>query len=84
MIKRLRESGFTDTQAEAVSALVQEASAGDLSHLATKTDLRELEVRLEAKIETSAAHVKAEILRWMFSALAAQTALIIGLTKLIH
>jgi len=37
-----------------------------LSHeLATKRDLREFESRLEAKIETSAAGVKVEILRWL-------------------
>lgn len=34
---------------------------------------------LEQKIETSAAAVKADVLRWMFAALATQTALIAGL-----
>ena len=80
MIKHLRESGFTDTQAEAVSALVQEAGAADLSHLATREDA----ARLEGMIKTSAAETKSDILRWMFGAMAAQTALIVGLVKLIH
>lgn len=40
--------------------------------------------QLDAKIETSAANTKADILKWMFGALAAQTALIAGLMKLIH
>lgn len=113
MVKKLRESGFTDTQAEAVTALVQEAGATDLSHVSTKDDVNRVEVlvrgevvrlegmikgevvrlesmikgetaRLEGMIKTSAAETKADILRWMFGAMAAQTALIVGLVKLIH
>lgn len=45
----------------------------------TKADLRETERRLEAKVEG----VKTDILRWMFGAMAAQTALIAGLLKLL-
>lgn len=66
--KRLREAGFTEPQAEAVIAAVQEGTEG--AELATKADLvelraelkaeiaalrselRETELRLEAKIET--------------------------------
>jgi hypothetical protein len=33
--------------------------------LATKRDLREVETRLEAKIETSAANLNVDILRWL-------------------
>jgi CO dehydrogenase/acetyl-CoA synthase alpha subunit len=57
--KRLREAGFSDPQAEAVIATVQAAVAG--AELATKRDLdaaiaalrnelREVELRLAAKI----------------------------------
>ncbi|MBV8506826.1 MAG: DUF1640 domain-containing protein [Alphaproteobacteria bacterium] len=66
--KRLRESGFTDPQAEAVIAAVQEAAAG--ADVATKADiaalrseLREAELRLEAKIEV----IKADILSRVFA-----------------
>lgn len=80
--KRLSEAGFTDPQAEAVVATVQEASAG--AEFATKHDfdaaiaglrtelkaeiaavrseLREAELRLEAKIEAT----KADILNRIF------------------
>ena len=76
--KRLREAGFTEPQAEAVVAAVQEATGG--ADLATKTDivdlrsalkaeiadlrseLRQTELRLEAKIET----IKADILSRVF------------------
>ena|SRR5436309_7844472 len=54
--KRLREAGFTEPQAEAVTAAVQEAT--EEAEFATKADIaevkaeiREAELRLEAKIE---------------------------------
>ena len=105
MIKRLRDAGFTDAQAEAVSGAVQEGSTVDLSTLATKTDLEAVRHRLEMKIsetkseiaetraelkadnlrlETKIEAAKADTLKWMFGAMVAQTALIVGLLKLIH
>jgi DNA-binding transcriptional MerR regulator len=67
--KRLREAGFSEPQAEAVVAAVQEGTAG--ADLATKADLaelrsepRETELRLEAKIEairSDIAGIKADI-----------------------
>ena len=71
--KRLREAGFTEPQAEALVAAVQEGTEG--AELATKSDLlelrsdfraelRETELRLEAKIEAVRAEiatVKAEV-----------------------
>jgi hypothetical protein len=54
--KRLREAGFTEPQAEALIAAVQEGTEG--ADLATKMDigdlrseLRQAELRLEARIE---------------------------------
>lgn len=44
-----------------------------------RRDLRETELRLESKLEG----VKAEILKWMFGAMAAQTGLIVALIKLL-
>jgi len=76
--KRLREAGFTEPQAEAVVAAVQEGTEG--ADLATKADIagvraeiaalrtelkaeiREAELRLEAKIEA----IKADILNRIF------------------
>jgi DNA-binding transcriptional MerR regulator len=76
--KRLREAGFSEPQAEAVVAAVQEGTAG--ADLATKADLaelrselkaeiREVELRLEAKIEAVRSDimaVKADILNRVF------------------
>ncbi len=46
LVKDLKASGFTDAQAEAVTRAVRLAQDLDLSNLATKTDLAELELRL--------------------------------------
>jgi hypothetical protein len=76
--RRLQAAGFTEPQAEAVLAAVQEAAAG--ADLATRADLnalrvelkaeiadlrselRQSELRLEAKLES----IKAEILNRVF------------------
>ena len=65
--KRLREAGFTEPQAEALTAAVQAATQS--ADLATKADIaelrtaiREAELRLEAKIEA----IKADILNRVF------------------
>ena len=76
--KRLREAGFSEPQAEAVIATIQEgaegaelATKGDLADLraelkaeiaALRSELREAELRLEAKIEA----IKADILNRVF------------------
>jgi ribosomal protein L29 len=57
--KRLREAGFTEPQAEAVIAAVQEGTEG--ADLATKADLAELRAELKAEIAELCAELKAEI-----------------------
>jgi coiled-coil family 90 protein len=75
--KRLREAGFTDPQAEAVVASVQEAAEGaefatkgDLDEVrselkadiaALRGELREIELRLEAKIREAELRLEAKI-----------------------
>jgi hypothetical protein len=81
--KRLREAGFSEPQAEAVVATVQEETAGaefgtkpdleaatvtlrtelNIAAAALRSQIREAELRLEAKIEA----MKAEILNRVFS-----------------
>jgi molecular chaperone GrpE (heat shock protein) len=56
--KRLREAGFTEPQAEAVTAAVQEATQG--AELATKVDLAEVKAEV-AEIKTDLAEVKADV-----------------------
>jgi DNA-binding transcriptional MerR regulator len=57
--KRLREAGFTEPQAKAVIAAVQEGTEG--ADLATKTDVSESRAELKAEIAALRAEVKAEI-----------------------
>lgn len=46
LVKDLKASGFTDDQAEAVTRAVRLARDFDVSNLATKTDIAEVELRL--------------------------------------
>ena len=50
--KRLREAGFSEVQAEGQAQALASAMTDSL---ATKQDLRELEVRMEARFDTIAA-----------------------------
>ena len=59
IVKELTKAGFTEAQAEAVTSAVKKSQDTDTAHLATKTDLAE---------------TKADLLKWVFGALAAQTA----------
>jgi flagellar motility protein MotE (MotC chaperone) len=57
--EQLREAGFSDTQAEAVVATVQEASVG--ADLATRSDLGELRSGIRLEIAELRAELKADI-----------------------
>ena len=65
-------------QAEGLADAIAEAFQGDVATkgdiLSVKSDLREHELRLEAKIEAT----KAEIVKWMFGTIGFQTLLILG------
>ena len=69
-VKELKEAGFSEQQAEAItrlqktainSTLEQARHDYELDDLATKRDLKELELKLELKIAES----KAELIRWV-------------------
>jgi hypothetical protein len=72
-VETLEAGGFTHAQAKAAAQAFADAAGQEL---ATKRDLKEVEIRLEAKIdrvearleakiETSASGLKVEILRWL-------------------
>jgi len=82
------EAGFDQKQAEGTAKVLSRLLVADL---VTKTDLeavktelktgiRETELRLEAKIEG----IKADLIKWLFGTIVAQTGLIIAAVKLLH
>lgn len=74
---RLQAGGFTAEQSRSAASAFAEVMSG--AELVTKADLRETELRLETRI----VETKADILRWVFGAMAAQTAIIVGLLKIL-
>jgi len=49
-----------------------------------KAEITALRTESKADLKAGLAETKSDVLRWMFAAMAAQTALIVGLVKLIH
>lgn len=71
LARALRDKAhFTPEQADAIAEAVQ-------TDLVTKPDLREAELRLEAKIDAA----KAEMIKWMFGTIGFQTIIILGGVK---
>jgi hypothetical protein len=79
IVKRLREAGFTDVQAETVTEVLREGRDADLSKVATKADLTSLKSELKAEL----AEVKADLFKWSLPLLLGQAALIAALVKLL-
>ncbi len=87
-IDRLTSGGIDEQQARAHAAAL-EAALGD--SVATKSDvadlrreLRDVEVRLEAKIETAVAGSKVDILRWLIVTQAALGGFIFAALKFVR
>ena len=88
-VKRLTEGGFTEQQAE---TLAEEQVALLNANLATTADIARIEagigtLRQETKaaiaqMEARMEAVKADLLKWLFGAMAAQGGLIVALIKL--
>ena len=75
LARKLEAAGFQPKQAADTAEALAESMA-EVSGLATKEDIYGL--------RRDIAETKAEILKWMFGAMAAQTGLIVALVKLIH
>jgi CRISPR/Cas system-associated exonuclease Cas4 (RecB family) len=69
--KRLREKGIPQEQAEAIAAELRAASELDLSHLATKDELK-----------AALSEVKADIIKWVVGMSFAQVAMVLTILKL--
>jgi basic membrane lipoprotein Med (substrate-binding protein (PBP1-ABC) superfamily) len=73
-VKSLTAVGFTDAQAEALTAAVKQAVDIDLSNIATKTDI--------ADVRREMAETKAELVKWVVGVGFAQVATILAVLKL--
>jgi basic membrane lipoprotein Med (substrate-binding protein (PBP1-ABC) superfamily) len=73
-VKSLTAAGFTDAQAEALTAAVKQAVDIDLSNIATKTDIADLGREM--------AEIKAELVKWVVGVGFAQVATILAVLKL--
>ncbi|MBF8272178.1 MAG: DUF1640 protein [Magnetococcales bacterium] len=80
--EQLKAAGVPDDQAKghvkAMVRVLEQVEDSRLKDLATKSDIRQLELKLEARIVES----KAETIKWMVGLLLAQTGLIITVLKL--
>ena len=59
--KRLKEAGFNDAQAEAVTTVFRDVRTADLANLATRADIDRLEAATRADIDRLEAATKADI-----------------------
>ena len=68
-IDRLTAAGFDDkqarAQAEALDAALRDSVATKADVADLRREIRDVETKLEAKIETTSANLKVEILRWL-------------------
>jgi hypothetical protein len=87
--KRLKEAGFGDSRAEAVTGVFREFQESDRSDLATRADVERLEgglERLETKlsmlIEVKSAAIKNDVIRWLVGVAFAEAALVVAILKL--
>ena len=78
-LETLKAAGIPEAQARAHAVALDEALRDSV---ATKADLKELELRLEAKIETLNANSRAELVKWVVGVAFAQGALILTVLKL--
>ncbi len=72
VVKRLKEAGFTDTQAEVVIDIVRDAREMDRDDLVTKNFLK-----------AELAEFKADLLKWLLPMMVGQVALTAALVKLL-
>ena len=75
LVIELENSGFTRKQSETVISVLKKAQG----ELATKNDLREMELRIEAKISD----IKYDLVKWIAGLMLAQVAVIAALVKLL-
>ena len=88
IVKRLKDAGFNDLQAETVTDIISETRAIDLADLATKADIVALRsdmatLRNEMATKADLAQIETRIIKWLVPLLLGQTGLIVALIKLL-
>ncbi|CAA2154503.1 DUF1640 domain-containing protein [Methylobacterium brachiatum] len=63
LVRRLKASGLSEDQAEAITSAIRESRDADLANLVTKTDLAE---------------AKFDIMKWVIGSIGFQTIVIVG------
>ncbi|GAB0057346.1 hypothetical protein SIID45300_01673 [Candidatus Magnetaquicoccaceae bacterium FCR-1] len=81
-IKELKAAGFTEAQAEAQTKILSSVFKTNLEELATRRDLKELELTLKAELRKDIETAKAETIKWMFGVAAGQAVFIVTLFKM--
>lgn len=74
IVKSLKAAGFNDAQAEAVTSGFRKVREAETAEVATRADLK----AAEGDLRLALAETKADILKWMFGAMAFQTLAVIG------
>ncbi|MBF0461216.1 MAG: DUF1640 domain-containing protein [Magnetococcales bacterium] len=66
-VETLRASGFDEPQAKGMASAIQEVQKANLEGLATKQDLKELELGINIKLEKELAPMRTEmaVIKWM-------------------
>jgi signal recognition particle receptor subunit beta len=82
-IKKLTSQGLPEKHAEAIIDVIRETKEADLHVVATKADLRELELRIENKMTEKTMEVRLTLIQWMIGLLFLQAGMIISVIKLL-
>ena len=77
IVKRLKDAGFTDSQAETLTDIIAETRASDLADVATKVDRAPLATKADV------AELEVKIIEWLVPLLLGQAGLIVALVKLL-
>ncbi|MBF0176509.1 MAG: DUF1640 domain-containing protein [Magnetococcales bacterium] len=81
-VKKLRAVGFTEEQAEVQAETLSSIFKTNLDELATRRDLKELELTIKAELRKDIETAKAETIKWMFGVAAGQAIFIFTLLKM--
>ncbi|MBF0163292.1 MAG: DUF1640 domain-containing protein [Magnetococcales bacterium] len=81
-VKELKAAGFTEEQAEVQTRILSSVFKTHLDELATRRDLKELELTIKAELRKDIETAKAETIKWMFGVAAGQALFIVTLLKL--